>query len=134
MSEFEDKLQAILGDPQAMGQIMSLAQSISGGTAAPEPTACTQDADPCAPTADTPTGDLFSALEKLDPRLLQLGMRLISEYNSTDDRKQTLLAALQPFVAEKRHIKMDQAIQIAKLAHVIRVALDAFRGGDPHLV
>lgn len=134
MSEFEDRLQAILGDPQAMGQIMSIAQSISGGTADPEPDAYAQGTDPGASAADAPAGDLFSALEKLDPRLLQLGMRLISEYNSTDDRKQALLAALQPFVAEKRHAKMDQAIRIAKLAHVIRIALDAFRGGDPHLV
>ena len=31
MAEFEDKLQAILGDPEAMGQIASLAQALSGG-------------------------------------------------------------------------------------------------------
>ena len=31
MSELEDKLNTILGDPQAMGQIMALAQSLGGG-------------------------------------------------------------------------------------------------------
>ena len=31
MSELEDKLNSILGNPQAMGQIMALAQSLGGG-------------------------------------------------------------------------------------------------------
>ena len=31
MSELEDKLNTILGDPQAMGQIMALAQSLGSG-------------------------------------------------------------------------------------------------------
>ena len=30
MAEFEEKLQAILGDPEAMGRIASLAQALSG--------------------------------------------------------------------------------------------------------
>lgn len=127
MSEFEDKLQSILGDPEAMGQIMSIAQSItgnSGGGDAPE-----AEPDPTVPESPA-AGDLFSALGNLDPRLIQMGMRLLSEYNSTDDRKAALLTALQPFVREERYAKVDKAIQIAKLAHVIRVALDVFRKGE----
>lgn len=125
MSEFEDKLQSILGDPEAMGQIMSLAQSITGGM---QDQGTPPDAGTPPPSA--PPGDLFSALGDLDPRLIQLGMRLISEYNSNDDQKTALLTALQPFVQEKRYAKVDRAIHIAKLAHVIRLALDAFRKGD----
>ena len=130
MSEFEDKLQSILGNPEALSQIMSLAQSISGNSPEPETTAVSNDVSPFSlPDAlfsDNPLG----MLENLDPRLLQVGMRLLSEYNSTDDRKAALLAALQPFVKETRYAKVDKAIQIAKLARVIRVALDVFRKGD----
>ena len=36
MAEFEEQLNAILGDPGAMGQIMALAQSLQKGTAGPE--------------------------------------------------------------------------------------------------
>ena len=36
MSEFDDKLSAILGNQEAMGQIMALAQSLSGGKQEPE--------------------------------------------------------------------------------------------------
>ena len=42
MAEFEEKLNAILSDPQAMGQIASLAQALTGehaGESAPPPAA-----------------------------------------------------------------------------------------------
>ena len=130
MSEFEDKLQSILGNPEAMSQIMSIAQSITGNSHDSEsPSPSEEEFDPPAPENQA-AGDVFSALGNLDPRLVQMGMRLLSEYNSTDDRKVALLTALQPFVREERYAKVDKAIQIAKLAHVIRVALDVFRKGD----
>ena len=37
MAEFEDKLNALLSDPNSMAQIMQLAQSLNGGTSAPPP-------------------------------------------------------------------------------------------------
>ena len=61
-------------------------------------------------------------------------MRLLSEYNTNDDKKTALLHALQPFIKEERYAKVDQAVQIAKLARVIRVALDTFRKGDQEYV
>ena len=128
MSEFEDKLQSILGNPEAMSQIMSIAQSITGNSSGSDAAA---EEEPDPPPSESPAaGEAFSALGNLDPRLIQMGMRLLSEYNSTDDRKVALLTALQPFVREERYAKVDKAIQIAKLAHVIRVALDVFRKGD----
>lgn len=125
MSEFEDKLQSILGNPEAMGQIMSIAQAITGNKE--EETAPAESATPA--TVETPASP-FALLDGLDPRLLQIGARLLSEYNSTDDRKTALLSALRPFVKEERYAKVEKAIQIAKLSRVIRVALDAFRKGD----
>ena len=128
MSEFEDKLQSILGNPEAMSQIMSIAQSITGNS---QDSGAAAEEEPAPPPSESQAaGDPFSMLGNLDPRLVQMGMRLLSEYNSTDDRKVALLTALQPFVREERYAKVDKAIQIAKLAHVIRVALDVFRKGD----
>lgn len=37
MGEMEDKLNAILNDPSAMGQIMALAQSLGGGKERQQP-------------------------------------------------------------------------------------------------
>lgn len=135
MSEFEDKLQSILGNPEAMNQIMSIAQSITGNSQNSEDPAPTEEPGPPASAEQTAgeqaAGDPLSFLGNLDPRLIQVGMRLLSEYNNTgDDRKTALLTALRPFVKQERYAKVDKAIQIAKLSRVIRVALDALRKGD----
>lgn len=137
MGEFEEKLQSILGNQEAMGQIMSIAQALGAGQEqgqTPNPVGDTEMQS--APSeGGAPAGpDLSALLGNVDPRILQLGMRLLSEYNSRDDRKVALLAALRPFVKEERYAKVDKAVQIARLAHVIRIALDAFqRGNEGHV-
>lgn len=108
MGEMEDKLNAILNDPSAMGQIMALAQSLGGG--APRPQA-------------SPAGE--AALGEIDPGMIQMGMRLLREYQGEDDRTVALLNALRPFLKESRLAKLDRAVQISRLARVIRVL---FRG------
>ena len=55
--------------------------------------------------------------------------RIMEEYQSGDDGKAALLQALRPFVKERRYAKLDKAVQIARLSLVIRVALDALKGG-----
>lgn len=134
MSEFEDKLQSILGNPEAMDQIMSIARSIGAAPPAqegsdPPEELCPQ---PVRPTPDT--GDPFALLSGLDPRILQVGMRLLSEYNRDDSRTVALLNALQPFVRQERYAKVDKAVQIARLSRLIRIALESFRKGDADLV
>lgn len=154
MSELEDKLSAILGNPQAMSQIMSLAQSLGGGSASgssePEPSppsaaepAVTPPASTGTPPASMPDlsallGSLMgnssgnssgSSSGGLDPRLFALVSKVMSEYQSNDDGRAALLQALRPFVKEKRYAKLDKAIQIAKLSRMIRIALDVFKGG-----
>jgi len=119
MAEFEEKLNAILSDPQAMGQILSAARALSGQKEenAPAETDTTSDNET----------DPLSALGQLDPKLLQAGMRLLSEYTSGDERKTALLEALKPFLRPERQAKVDQAVKIARLAKVIRVAFQLFQ-------
>lgn len=133
MSEWEDKLSAILGDPRAMGQIMSLAQSLGGGTST-EPEPPPEDTPPPPRTSAAPP-DLSALLGSLtggngvDPRLLSMATRILSESGRGDDRRTALLEALRPFVKEQRYAKLDKAIQIARLSHMIRIALDVLKGG-----
>ena len=129
MRDFEDKLQSILGDPDAMGQIISIARSLSG-SAAPEPAAPDEAPEPPPMGSEDP----LSLLRGVDPRVLQLGIRLLSEYNRSDERTTALLNALQPFVREERYAKVDKAVQIARLSRLIRAALEAFRKGDVDFV
>ena len=133
MGEFEEKLQSILGNQEAMGQIMSIAQALGSGQEQDQTPDRTQDAEiQSAPSeGGTPAGpDLSALLGNVDPRMLQLGMRLLSEYNNQDERKVALLTALRPFVKAERYAKVDKAVQIARMAHVIRAALDVFQKGD----
>lgn len=132
MAQWEEQLNQILGDPQAMGQIMSLAQSLSG-----KQEASAQEDAPPEPPDQSPAGEdhtpeetspsPLSALSRLDPKLLQMGMGLLSEYSAQDDKKTALLAALKPFLKPERQAKMDQAVRIARLTRVIRTALRMFR-------
>jgi hypothetical protein len=130
-----------------MSQIMSLAQSLSGGAsnAAPQPEEPREPppAENGRTTADTSpdlsallgslmggaSGGSSSSSVGLDPRMLTMASKVLSEYQSGDDSRTALLQALRPFVKEKRYAKLDKAIQIAKLSRMIRVALDTFKGG-----
>lgn len=152
MSELEEKLENILGNPQAMAQIMSLAQSLNlggSGQAAsgqtppqdpPQDEAPPQNRDaPQAPASPSPpppapapaSGGLegmLGALGGLDMNTLSAAAGLIGQFTGGDDDKRAaLLTALRPFVREERYAKLDKAIQIAKLSRLIRSGLDLLR-------
>lgn len=126
MAEWEEKLNTILGDPQAMEQILSIARSLTGGEGnPPNPTGSEDCEEPPAPEPRQQTPS--SPLSGLDPRLLGLAGRLMQEYSAVDDRKTALLTALRPFLRAERHAKLDRAVQIARLSRVVRVALQLLR-------
>lgn len=62
MSELEEKLNALLSDPNSMAQVMQMAQQLSGAMGE-------QKAAP-PPPAPPPGPDLGAALGGLDPKLL----------------------------------------------------------------
>ena len=103
MAEFEEKLNSILGDQNAMSQIMALAQSLSG--AGSPPAAETPHPEPAA----APPADMSLGLNQVDPRLLQLGGRILKEYQRGEDKNTALLLALKPFLRQERYAKVDQA-------------------------
>ena len=65
MAEFDDKLNSILSNPDAMAQIMQLAQSFSGEPSPPPPI---QPPSPPPPTQNSVNP--LSALGNLDPKLI----------------------------------------------------------------
>lgn len=149
MSELEEKLEGILGNPQAMSQIMSLAQSLNLGGSSPsagndvpsEPPSSTgsstaegqPSATPSAPPASVGPplnglGGLLGGLNALDPKMLSAAAGLMGQFNNgDDDQRVALLTALRPFVKEQRYAKLDKAIQIAKLSRLIRSGVELFR-------
>ena len=145
MSELEEKLENILGNPQAMAQIMALAQSLnqSGPAASAGDGEQAQPSGPNGAGAQTPApaaparppassgaleGGLGSLLGGLDPDMLSAAAGLLGQMGGgDDDRRVALLTALRPFVKEQRYARLDKAIQIARLSRLIRSGLDLFR-------
>lgn len=143
MAEFDEKLNSILGNREAMEQIMSLARSLSGGggqsegksTSHPDGSTSASEGSPSSGDASEPKAaapdsipDLSSLLGQIDPGMLQMGMRLFQEYQGNDGRNAALLAALRPFLKEDRRVKLDRALEIARVTRLIRVALGAMGG------
>ncbi len=131
MAEFEEKLNSILGNQEAMGQIMALARSLSGedGEKAPERGKNEhQDppiAHPSGGAGEEANSDLSNLFSGLDPGTLQMGLRLFREYQSSDDRRTALLQALRPFLREERRERLDRAVRIARMTRLIRAILGA---------
>ena len=101
MPEMEDKLGAILNNPQLMQQIMSMAQSL--GESPP-----TQPPPVQEPPSPPPVPDI-------DPALIAKIMSLAGK-TGIDRNQQALLCALKPYLTEMRLKKLEKAMKAARLA------------------
>ncbi len=124
MGEFEEKLNAILSSPEALEQITALAGSLSGGGGGEAPAPAETP-----PSEPSPLGELLSGF---DPAMLARLMPLVREYQSGSGEKQALLNALKPFLKQESQEKVEKAIRITRLSHVIRSSMMLFRG-DGHV-
>ena len=135
MAEFDEKLNSILANPDAMAQIMQLAQSLSGDSQGPTPPppapAPPQQPSP-RPPAPPPQGgtDLLSSLAGgVDPTLLMKLMPLIQELGSQNDSNaRQLLYALRPYLKPERQEKVERALQLARLFHLGKKFLSEWGG------
>lgn len=114
MSEFEDKVNSILNDPQQMDKIASLAKSLMGGE------------DKAAGNGENGLGSILGSLSGeggFDAAAFGKISRLISAGAAQNDEKQALFNAMRPYLSEKRREKMDKAIKLAGLARIARLAM-----------
>lgn len=109
MSEMEEKLGAILSNPQMMQQIMSMAQAMSPP---PEPQGSPEQPPEPAP----PALPDFSVMQKLAGMTRQSGI---------DKNQQALLRALSPYISRERSAKLEKAMRAAKMARLASVFLNA---------
>ena len=100
MEDMQDKLNAILSNPQMMSQIMTLAQTFGSGN----------EAQPKEPKQDTQQAFGF------DPGMLQKLMGF-AQKTGIDKNQQALLAALSPYLSTDRISKLEKAMRAARLAN-----------------
>lgn len=113
MGEMEDKLSAILNNPQMMSQIMSMAQAMganSSNDAPPQP-------QPSAPKPPAPAPSL-----SIDPMMLQK-LSGFAGQGAINKEQQALLKALSPFLQKDRLGKLERAMRAAKIARFASSAL-----------
>lgn len=108
MDDFESKLGQILGNPEMMSKIMSMAQSFGSQEAPPTP----QPEESSAPEFD------FAAIQKLTGLMGKARV---------DNEQKALLAALSPYISGNRIQKLEKAMRAAKLAGVAT----SFLGSSP---
>lgn len=129
MAEFDEKLNSLLSNPDAMAQIMQMAQSLSGGG---QPQQAPQQPPP-PPPPPSPGGDPFSSLAGLtggmDPAMLSKLLPLIQELGSQNDSNaRQLLQALRPYLRPERQEKIERALQLARLFHLGKKFLSGWEG------
>ena len=119
MAEFDEKVNRLLSNPDAMAQIMQMAQAL-GGTQDSAPQEKNRESDlfsgrtfsetPPSSQSD-PTTSLFG-----DPSLLMKLMPLVQELSGhQDSNARALLYALRPYLKPSRQEKIERALQFARL-------------------
>lgn len=134
MAELDEKLNALLSDPNSMAQIMQMAQQLSatmgGGSASPSPP--TAAAPPAAPTTQTaPQAPAPSLSGGIDPQVVARFLPLLQEYSRSSSQTMQLLYALRPFLKESKQDKVERAARLARLIHLGKKFLMDW--GDGHV-
>ncbi len=137
MAEFDDKLNSILSNPDAMSQIMQLAQSLGGGGGegtppqqGPAPAwSPPPQQNPPPSQSPPPLGALSSLAGGLDPGLLSRLLPLIQELGGQrESNARNLLYALRPYLRSDRQDKVERALQLARLFHLGKKFLSGWEG------
>jgi hypothetical protein len=115
----EDKLSALLSNPQLMQQIMAMAQSL--GQSAPAPPPPPPKLEPASPLPSMPD---------IDPAMIGKIMSLAGS-SSIDRNQKALLCALEPYLSRGRLEKLEKAMRAAKLAGTVSAILPS--GAIPFL-
>ncbi len=140
MSDFEEKLNSVLSNPEAMSQIMNLAQSLNlgGGPAeGAQEGGSTEGSPPPGGGGEMPEGlgglaGLGSLLGQVDPKLLEELLPLAGELaGGGNDERMQLLYALRPFLKPERRDKVERAARTARLIHVGKKLLQSL--GEQHV-
>ena len=109
MDGLEDKLNAILSDPDAMSRIAEMAKSLTGGGGKDERSESDGSEEP----------------------IIRRAMKLLRGKALNGDET-ALLNALRPFLSSDRQRKLDRALKLARLASLASIAqeMGVFGGDD----
>ena len=103
MDDMQNQMNAILGNPEMMQQIMAMAQSLNASA-------------PVQSEPTPPAQEAF-AMPEFDMSMLQQLSGLAGKA-SIDNNQRTLLKALSPYLSNQRITKLEKAMRAAKMANL----------------
>lgn len=107
MDDMQNKLGAIMNDPEMMQKIMTMAQSLNQPSQPDTPAAAPMDID-------------ISMLQKLSG---------LAGKSRIDPKEQNLLHALGPYLSRQRLSKLERAMRAAKMAGMATALLPQLNQG-----
>lgn len=107
MAEFEDKLNAVLSNPELMGQILSMAGSLNQQQTAPPP---------------PPQPANFGSMP-FDPGAMAAMLQMLKA-TQLEPRQRNLVQALRGFVPEDRLVRLEKAMQASLIAKFASAAMN----------
>ena len=107
MAEFEDKLNAVLSNPELMGQILSMAGSLNQQQTAPPP---------------PPPSSSFGSMPFVPGAMA--GRMLMLKATQLEPRQRNLVQALRGFVPEDRLVRLEKAMQASLIAKFASAAMN----------
>ncbi len=114
-------LQSVLSDPEQMAQITRMAQGLM--QAQPAPSAPPQEVGSPPPAAGGQTS--FSEGEA---KLLSSLGSLFSQ-NGGKSRSTALLVAMRPYMKPEKQEKLDRAMKLAQMFHIVSAVMQQLGGG-----
>lgn len=118
MAEFDDKLNSILGNPEIMNQIMSMAGALNQQSQNATPPQQTQQPQ----SQPQPQTQAQNASMPFNPAAMQSMMEMLSK-TQIDPKQRNLIHALQGYLPSDRVQKLEKAMQAAKIAKYASAAL-----------
>ena len=106
MEDMQEKLNSILGNPEMMQKIMSMAQAFGQSS--------NQNKDD-PPECPPPQSAKPSQALGIDPATLQKIVGF-AQQSGIDRNQQALLKALRPYLSKERIVKLELAMRAAKVA------------------
>ncbi len=118
--DLNEVLRSVLSDPEKMGQIASMAQSLMGNGEAPPQIEAPPPPRP-EPSSEKPLIDNSRLLSALTGALGQKG---------SQTRSAALLTAMRPYMKQEKQEKLDRAMQIARMVRVAGTVMRQLGGGN----
>lgn len=105
MDDLSNKINQILNDPEQLQQVMELAK--------------TMGLSPPQEGSEPNTASMMEAM----PEMLSGISHLLQQSQQLNEKQEALFQALRPYLKPGRQMKLDRALQLARLSHIAEAAI-----------